>query len=84
MLVVTVISVNLYFLRLSQTQPVTFKIWEFCFEWCFLVALCCLIVRRLNLEIATTRLLHQQVEIPTAFLVVWLLLRSLDVICFDR
>ena len=31
---------------------------------CFLVALCCLIVRRPNLEVATKRLLHQQVKIP--------------------
>ena len=31
---------------------------------CFLVALCHLIVRRLNLEVATKRLLHQQVKIP--------------------
>ena len=30
---------------------------------CFLVALCCLIVRRPNLEVATKRLLHQQVKI---------------------
>ena len=30
----------------------------------FLVALCCLIVRRPNLEAATKRLLHQQVKIP--------------------
>ena len=31
---------------------------------CFLVALCRLIVRRPNLEVATKRLLHQQVKIP--------------------
>ena len=30
---------------------------------CFLVALCQLIVRRLNLEVVTKRLLHQQVKI---------------------
>ena len=30
----------------------------------FLVALCHLIVRRLNLEVVTKRLLHQQVKIP--------------------
>ena len=29
-----------------------------------LFALCCLIVRRLKLEVATKRLLHQQVKIP--------------------
>ena len=29
---------------------------------CFLVALCCLIVRRPNLKVATKRLLHQQVN----------------------
>ena len=37
---------------------------------CFLVAFCCLIVRRPNLEVATERILHQQVKIqvktPTA------------------
>ena len=31
--------------------------------WCFLIALCSLIVRRPNLEVATKRLLHQQVKI---------------------
>ena len=31
---------------------------------CFLVALCCLIVKRPNLEVATKRLLHQQEKIP--------------------
>ena len=31
---------------------------------CLLVALFCLIVRRANLEVATRRLLHQQVKIP--------------------
>ena len=31
---------------------------------CFLVAVCCLIVRRLNLELAANRLLYQQVKIP--------------------
>ena len=31
---------------------------------CFLVALCHLIVRRLNLEVATKRMPHQQVKIP--------------------
>ena len=31
---------------------------------CFLVALCHQIVTRLNLEVATKRLLNQQVEIP--------------------
>ena len=31
---------------------------------CFLVALCCHLVRRLNLEVATKRLLHKQVKIP--------------------
>ena len=31
---------------------------------CFLVALCHLIVRRSNLEVATKRLLHQHVKIP--------------------
>ena len=33
-----------------------------CRNTCFLVALCCLIVRRPNLEEATKRLLHQQVK----------------------
>ena len=36
---------------------------------CFLVSLCCLIVRRPNLEVATKRLLHQQVKIPGLVLV---------------
>ena len=31
---------------------------------CFLVALCCFMLRRLNLEVATKSLLHQQVKIP--------------------
>ena len=30
---------------------------------CFLVALCCLLVRRPNLEVAAKKLLHQQVNI---------------------
>ena len=34
---------------------------------CFLVALCRLIVRTPNLEVATKRLLHQQVKIPGLF-----------------
>ena len=65
---------------------------------CFVVALCCLIVRRPNLEVATKRLLHQQVKYWGSlramfahggaslqlFLVVWVFLRSLGVICFGR
>ena len=65
---------------------------------CFLDALCCLIVKRLNLEVATKRLLHQQVKIPGdfwchvahgsvslhLFLVVWIFLRYLGVIWYDR
>ena len=61
---------------------------------CFLVTLCCLIVRRLNLEVATKRLLHQYVKILVSFsamlckevcpCVVWIFLRSLDVICNIR
>ena len=65
---------------------------------CFLVALCHLIVRRPNLEVATKQLLHQQVKIPgyfsamfangstslQLFSVVWIYLRSLDVIYYDR
>ena len=31
---------------------------------CFLVALCCLIVRRQNWKVAIKRILHQQVKIP--------------------
>ena len=64
----------------------------------FLVALCCLIVRRMNLEVATKRLLHQLVKIPGSFSamfvhgsvplqlfrVVWIFLRFLGVICYDR
>ena len=34
---------------------------------CFLVALCRLIVRRLNLKVATNRLLHQQLKISGKF-----------------
>ena len=60
---------------------------------CFLVALCCLIVRRPNLEAGTKGLLHQQVKLVALnhvvhrslalqlFLVVWVFLRSLGVIC---
>ena len=61
---------------------------------CLLVALCRLIVKRPNLEVATKRLLHQQVKIPGSFStmfahgsaslqlipVVWIFLRSLGVI----
>ena len=36
-------------------------------EWCFLVALCRLIVRRPNLEVPIKSLLHQQVKIPGKF-----------------
>ena len=38
-----------------------------------LVPLCCLIVRRLNLEISTKR-----------FPMVWIFLRSMGVICYER
>ena len=65
---------------------------------CFLVALCCLIVRRPNLEVSTKRRLHQQVKIPGYFLchvahgstslqpfsIMWIFLRSLVVTCYDR
>ena len=53
---------------------------------CFLVALCHLIVRRPNLQVATKMLLHQQVEILGSlklFPVVRILLRSQGVICYD-
>ena len=40
--------------------------WE-CRNRCFLVALCCLVVRRPNLEVATMRLFHHQVKIPDSF-----------------
>ena len=59
----TVISVNAYlFLAFSD---LTFHLKETgigVFLW-FLVALYCQIVRRPNLEVATKRLLHQQVKI---------------------
>ena len=65
---------------------------------CFLVALCCLIVRRPNLEVSTKGLLHQQVKYWSSFSamfghgsayillfpVIWIFLWSLDVICYDR
>ena len=64
MLVVAVISVDAYpffgFLR-PNLSPWGYR------NRCFLVALCPLIVRRLNLKIATKRLLHQQVKIPGQF-----------------
>ena len=53
-LVVAVISVDVYLF-------LTCHIWRYR-NWCFLVALCRLIVRRPNLEVATKRLLHQQVK----------------------
>ena len=66
--------------------------------WCFLVAPYCLIVRRPNLEVATKRLLHQQVKIGgnfsamfphgsaslQLFLAVQIFLRFLGIICHDR
>ena len=65
---------------------------------CFLVALCCLIARRSNLEVVSKRLLHQHVKIPGEFqchaahgsvslllyLVVWIFLQFLGVICYDK
>ena len=65
---------------------------------CFLAARCCLIVRRPNLEVTTKRLLHQQVKYHGSFssmsthrsmflqlfLVMWIFLRSLGVICYNR
>ena len=58
-LVVAVTSVDAYptfgFLR-PDLSPWGYR------DRCFLVALCHLIVRRLNLEVATKRLLHQQVK----------------------
>ena len=45
----------LSFFWLWQTWPVTWGYWN----TCFLVALCLLIVRRPNLEVAIKRLLHQ-------------------------
>ena len=45
---------------LSQTWQVFLRTHELC----FLVALCCLIVRWLNLEVANKRRLHQQIKIP--------------------
>ena len=59
---------------------------------CFLVALCHLTVRILNLEVATMRLLHQHVKTPGQFhchvahesVSLQLFLRSLGVICRGR
>ena len=65
---------------------------------CFLVALCHLMVRRPKLEAVTKRLLHQQVKYWGSFSdvftngsaslqlfpVVWIFVRSLGVICYDR
>ena len=65
---------------------------------CFLVALCPLMRTRPNLEVATKRLLHQQVKIlgqfqyhaahRSVFLelfpVVWILPRSMSVICYSQ
>ena len=65
---------------------------------CFLSALCHLIVRRPNLEVATKRLLHQQIKILGLFQchvthgsvslqlmpVLSIFLRSLSVICYNR
>ena len=65
-LVIAVISVDAYpflgFLR-PDLSP-----WGYG-NRCFLVVLCCLIVRRPNLEVATKRLLHQQVKILGVVLV---------------
>ena len=59
--VVAVISVDAYrFLAFSDLTCHLEYIYK---NRCFLVALCCLMVRRLNLEVATKRLLHQQVKI---------------------
>ena len=60
MLVVAVISVDLPFFDFFRPD---LSPWGYR-NRCFLVALCCLIVRRPNLEVATKRLLHQQVKIP--------------------
>ena len=60
-LMVAVISVDAYpflgFLR-PDLSPSGYR------NRCFLVALCCLIVRRQNWRVATKRLLNQQVKIP--------------------
>ena len=64
----------------------------------FLVALCYLTVRRRNFGIMTKRVLHQQVKRSgyfychvthgsvslLLFLVLWIFMRSLAVICYDR
>ena len=85
----------LYLFWLSQTRPVTLRIYK---NRCFMVAMCYLIVRRPNLEVVTKRLLHQQVKILEKFRVifvygsvslqlvhvVWIFRRSLAVICNNR
>ena len=95
-LVAAVISVDAYpffgFLR-PDLSPWGYK------NRCFLVALCHLIVRRPNLEVTTKRFLHQQVKIYWGsfiaaftygsvslplFSVVWIFLRSMSAICYNR
>ena len=54
------VSVDAYpFFWLFQTGHVTLRYRN----RCFLVALCCMIVRRLNLEIVIKRLFHEEVKI---------------------
>ena len=61
MLVIAVISVDAYpFFGLLRPD---LSPWGYRNK-CFLVALCCLIVRRLMLEVPTKRFLHQRFKIP--------------------
>ena len=88
MLVVDVISVDAYHILVSQTWGYRNR--------CFLVAPCCLIVWRQNLEVATKRLCHLRLKMLEKFYcnvthgkmylqlfpVFWIFLRSLGVICY--
>ena len=74
----------LSFFWLWQTWPVTWGYWN----TCFLVALCLLIVRRPNLEVAIKRLLHQVYKNTRVVFVpcesLQLFLRYPSVICYNR
>ena len=93
-LVVSVISVHVYPFCLSQTWPVTLRIKELVFSGCNLPP----DSNETKLGSRTKRLLHQQVKIPVQFWchivhgsvpvelfpTVWIFLRSLGAICYDR
>ena len=87
-LATAVINVNAYPIWLSQAWPVTFRIQEY---------VCCLISRRPNLEVATETSTSAGKTIGVLlvsyctdsvflqlYLVVWIFLRTLSVICYNR